>query len=144
MRADLRRLIYVERARRPARSGRRASRTVSRAGACCALLCSAVHRRAGALGSERREGEMYDFQSCHRPAVWVPGWWAGGHRFDSRPDLLGPAPLAVAVPNEFSRTIATANLKRKATRNALSATTEECDALAKRFDLFNGLCGRRH
>lgn len=37
--------------------------------------------------------------------------------------------------NEFSRTVAIANLGRKATRHALSATDEECKALASRFGL---------
>ena len=51
-----------------------------------------------------------------------------------------PARCAVAmkadnVVNEFSRTVSVATLGRKATRSALSATPEECAALAKRFDL---------
>lgn len=37
--------------------------------------------------------------------------------------------------NEFARPVAVAGFKRKATRNAIEATPEECAALAKRFDL---------
>ena len=40
-----------------------------------------------------------------------------------------------AVTNEFPRPISVASLKRKATRNELTATPEECAALASRFDL---------
>ena len=50
---------------------------------------------------------------------------------------VGALPLmrATLAPNEFSRPISVAKLGRKATRNALSATPEECAALASRFDL---------
>ena len=43
--------------------------------------------------------------------------------------MLGPQ------PNEFSRPISVAGLGRKASRNAIEATAEECAALATRFDL---------
>ena len=43
--------------------------------------------------------------------------------------------MAAAPVNEFSRTISVAGLKKKATRNSISATSDECAALATRFDL---------
>ena len=47
-----------------------------------------------------------------------------------------PSTIAnVPPPNEFARTIAVAGLGRKATRNVITATTDECVALAGRFDL---------
>ena len=49
---------------------------------------------------------------------------------------IEPITMKVSKPvNEFSRAIGVASLGRKASRNLIKATDDECAALAKRFDL---------
>ena len=49
---------------------------------------------------------------------------------------IAPITMKVSKPvNEFSRAIGVASLGRKASRNLIKATDDECAALAKRFDL---------
>jgi hypothetical protein len=55
----------------------------------------------------------------------------------STPARRCAAPVLLAPPVEFSRTISVTGLRKQATRNSLCATPEECAALAARFELMS-------